>query len=221
MQKSLSNIISTILNRSPFIQEAMDRELINITSLARYIKPMVDKESKASINVPAIVMAINRLPLSPSQQMDKSLNAYLSKMGDIIVRSDLVDFSFVNSSTLLQKQAQLLKFIDHNNRHFYSVSRGIYETTLVISSALKDSVQVIFQSEELVIHHDDLSAVSIMLPSNNQDIHGVYYTILKHIAWNGINIVEVISTANEITLVVSSDDVEKVFSLFNSLKKAP
>ena len=219
MKNSLSSIISSHLNRSPFIREAMDRQLINITALARYLQPDIEREYGDTVTLASIIMTINRLPISPLKQMDKSLQHYMSNLGDIIVRSDLVDFSFTNSPALIEKQSTILQDIKQQKRHFYSVTTGMHETTLVVSKSLKNRVLEVFKNEQLVVHRDELSAVSVMLPSNNQDVHGVYYTLLKQIAWNGINLIEVISTSNEITLVVANEDVEQVFSLFNTMKK--
>ncbi|MDB4344442.1 hypothetical protein OAA35_01030 [bacterium] len=47
----------------------------------------------------------------------------------------------------------------------------------------------------------------------------MYYYIFKKLAWTGINIVEIISTTNEFTLVVSDDDIDKAFSILIGLKK--
>ena len=43
--------------------------------------------------------------------------------------------------------------------------------------------------------------MTIRLPIENIDISGVYYFILKPLAWGGINIIEMVSTTHEITLV--------------------
>jgi len=66
----------------------------------------------------------------------------------------------------------------------------------------------------------DLAAISIMLPERNLDVHGVYYTILKQLAWKAINVVEIISTSYEITLVVENEDVKPIFDIFLEFKNS-
>jgi hypothetical protein len=69
-------------------------------------------------------------------------------------------------------------------------------------------------------HSADLASITIKLPIVNTEISGIYYYILKHLAWEGINIVEVVSTANEFTVVVKSDDIDSAFSVLMQLKKS-
>jgi len=78
----------------------------------------------------------------------------------------------------------------------------------------------LFQKEKLISQRNDLAAVSVNLPPANLDTHGIYYVILKQLAWKGINLVEILSTSHEITLIVASSDVEEVFSLILDLKRS-
>ena len=48
---------------------------------------------------------------------------------------------------------------------------------------------------------------------------GIYYFILKQLAWANIPLQEIISTTNEITLVVKEEDINKTFSILIDLKK--
>jgi hypothetical protein len=56
------------------------------------------------------------------------------------------------------------------------------------------------------------------LPTVNTEISGVYYYLLKKIAWEGINVSEVISTTNEFTIVVDTKIVSKAFTVLMDLK---
>ena len=57
------------------------------------------------------------------------------------------------------------------------------------------------------------------LPVNNTEIEGIYYYILKKLAWNNISVEEVISTTNEFTIVVKSELVSKAFSVLINMKE--
>ena len=117
---NLSDTISSIIHRSPYVQEVMAMGLINISSLARYIQEQVEFEMGRPVSSSAILMAIKRLPPSPLLRLDKSLHEFMSQLGDIIVRSDLVDFSFQNTPSLLEKQVKLLQILKQGNKFFYS-----------------------------------------------------------------------------------------------------
>lgn len=215
---SLPQAVHNLIDRSPFIKEALSAGLVNNTSLARHLKDDVTKLIKKEATISAIRSAIDRMPIDTIYQLDKSLTVFMKQLGDINVRSELVDYTFRNSPTLLQSQVQFLKSIDTSKKYFYSFSKGVNETTIVVSQYLSESLEANFIKERQIMKREDLAAISIMLPERNLDVHGVYYTILKQLAWKAINVVEIISTSYEITLVVENEDVKPIFDIFLEFK---
>lgn len=216
---NLSEIVTTELIRSPFITEAMDAGIVNTSSLARFIHPAVEERLREKVSFAAIGMAIKRLPISPEQQLNKTINSFMKQLGDITVRSDLTDYSFRNSKSLLQCQGEVFSYLESHQNYFYSFCTGVHETTIICSEAIDETINRIFKKQKLLTKRSDLAAVSINLPPTNLDTYGVYYTILKRLTWKGINLVEVLSTSHEISLIVSNEDVEDVFSIMLRLKK--
>lgn len=216
---NLSQIVEYEIERSPFISEALEAGIVNISSLARYLAPEVSQQMGTTASESAIGMSIKRLPPAPGVQLDKSISKFMRHLGDITVRSNLADFSYRNSATLLQCQARLLGHLDIHKNYFYSFCKGVNETTIVCSEALGEQVRQIFKEEYGIASREGLAAVSVNLPPDNLDTYGVYYSILKKLAWKGINIVEVLSTSHEISLIIGKEDVEAVFSIILGLKK--
>lgn len=216
---SVSAAVSYLINKSPFIQETLSHDLINTSALARFLQDDVNALTEKEVQIGAIQMAIKRMPITEHLTLEKSLSQFMRHLGDIIVRSDLVEFSYMGSNTLLSNQVKLLQSIDQREKHFYSFCKGVHETTIIVSQALTAHVKEIFKNEEVKITRSGLAAVSVMLPTTNLDTYGVYYAILKRIAWQGINIIEVLSTSHEITLIVSKAEVDQVFTLVMDMKR--
>ena len=215
---TLSEVVETEIAHSPFIAEALYAGIVNISSLARYMQDDISTRMAKDISEGAIVMAITRLPDTTSRRMDKSLSTFMRQLGDITVRSDLSDFSFKNSDDLVHRQTELLLYLQDHKSLFFSFCKGVNETTIVCSAVLSDQIRKIFAEEKMITHRSDLAAVSVRLPPKNLDTYGVYYVILKSLAWKGINVVEVLSTSHEITLIIGRDDVNQVFSIMLQLK---
>jgi aspartokinase len=112
----------------------------------------------------------------------------------------------------------LLEQISSRKEIFYTFSQGIYETTLVLSDVMSDVVADIFKNEMLTYKITDLSSITIKLPEENSQVYGIYYHILKKLAYEGINILEIISTTHEFTVVVNDKDVDSAFSVLKRLK---
>lgn len=216
---TIPQAVEAAIRVKPFISEALADGLINISALARKIKPEIEKTISKEAKHGAIVMALNRL----TPQVDFSINKGIDKMrtmlGDIIVRSDLSDFTFKNSNTLVKSQMKLFESIASYSDIFYTLVRGVHESNLVISSFYSDIVETHFKHEELHKKTENLSAITLKLHESNSQVPGFYYYILKSVAWEGINIMEVISTTNEFTILVNDKDVDRAFSELKKMKK--
>ena len=217
--KSLGKITEELINKSPFLREAMSENLINISSLARKLRPEIEKVTEKEVNEGAIVMAIKRMPPGYYHQLDLKIKNVMGEIGDILVRSNLASFTFENSDTLKEKQLEIVNVLNKENDSFFAITRGITETTIIVNSSHTEKIIHIFKKEKLTTESQNLASVTVKLPSINIKLHGVYYYILKHLAWDGINITEIISTSNEFTTVVSQSDIDRAFSILMKLKR--
>lgn len=214
----LSKIIDKLVNQSPFIQEAIAEGLINISSLARKFNPDVQKILGKEVSDSAIIMAIKRMPPGPNQKIELKIKNFMRDLGDLIVRSNLIKYTFKNYIGISQDQAKFLSQIKDISDNFYTVSRGVSETTIITNAQFTEKIDKMFQKESLISEMSNLSAITMKLPPANTEISGVYYYLLKKIAWEGINLAEVISTTNEFTVVVDTKFVSQTFTVLMDLK---
>ena len=76
----------------------------------------------------------------------------------------------------------------------------------------------IFEHETLTHSMLDLASITIKFPKDNLEQSGVYYFILKQLAWADIPLQEIISTTNEMTIVVKEEDINQTFSILMDMK---
>ncbi len=214
----LSKVIEKLINQSPFIQEAISEGLINISSLARKLNPEIHKVTGKAVSDSAIIMAIKRMPPGPNQKIEKRIKNFMRELGDLIVRSNLSKFTFKNYVGISQDQAKFLSQIKDISDNFYTVSRGVSETTIITNAQFAGKMVEMFKEDSLISTETNLSSITMKLPEVNTEISGVYYYLLKKIAWEGINLSEVISTTNEFTVVVDTSIVSHAFSVLMELK---
>jgi hypothetical protein len=190
-----------------------------LTSLARQIKPQIETSLKKPVNQGAIVMSLKRVSDEAEFTTDSSkILSVLKNMGDITVRSSLVDYSFSISDTLLLNQANLLKEIEHKKEVFYTSSRGVAESNIIVSQNIAALVDRLFEKEICHSKAENLSSITIKLPTENVTIPGIYYFIFQRLSWEGINVYEVISTSNEFTILIHEDQVNVAFEEIKNLK---
>ena len=218
--KATHVIVEEIIKKSPFLEEALAEGIINLSSLSRQIKPEIDEITGKDVQIGAIVMALKRLSPKFDPNLKIKVKKVINKLGDITVRSKITYYTFNNSETIVEKQANLLKKLQGKKDIFFAFSQGVYETTIILSDSEHEGFDDIFKDETLIQKTQGLSSLTIKLPSENADVSGIYYFILKKIAWEGINILDIISTMHEFTIIVDDDSIDRAFTILENLNKA-
>ena len=215
--KTISSAVESYIRTKPFLISALSQGIINLTSLSRNIKPEIEVSLKKEIRYGAIVMALKRLSSELEFRTTYKIVKVIKQIGDITVRSSLVDYNFKVSESILVNQAKFLSKLN-NRDDFYTSSRGVNECNIVVSENLCSAIEEVFSKEFIISKQANLSSISIKLPVENVTIPGVYYFVFQRLSWEGININQVISTSNEFTVLVNEHQVDKAFKVIKSLK---
>lgn len=216
--KTISSVVENYIKTKPFLLSALSQGIINLTSLARVMTPEIHGQLGKDVKQGAVVMALKRLSEDLDFRVNHKILKVLKNIGEITVRSSLNDYTFAVSETILDKQAALISEINQYTGIFYTSSRGVNETNIVISESIGTLVEKYFSGEKLIQKLNDLSSITVKLPKDNVNTPGIYYFIFQRLAWEGIIIKEVISTSNEFTILVSEEQVDIAFKVIKDLK---
>jgi aspartokinase len=213
--RTIAASIRSILERSPAMAEALSDGIINYSGLARKLKPQLEKEHLKTFTEGAIVMALKRIgnvnPLSRSQ-------VHIAKtVRNITVRSNLVEYAFQNSRSLLKVQEKLLALAEKEEDSFVNFAPGIFETAIIISAPLEKTLQELTKQESCIKQFHTLSSISIRFHPDTALIPGIYYPFFQALAWHGINFIEIVSGFSELTFVFEDKEVDKAFSVIKGL----
>ncbi|NER12940.1 aspartate kinase [Leptobacterium flavescens] len=216
--KTISSVVEGYIKSKPFLQSALAQGIINLTSLSRIIKPEIEDQLGKEVRNGAVVMALKRLSDELEFRATHKIVKTLKNIGEITVRSSLNDYTFKVSDTILQNMALLITKIEDNKNAFYTSSRGVNETTIVVSNNIAKDVEEVFRKERMIEKIENVSSITVKLPKENVTIPGIYYFIFQRLSWEGVNIFEVISTTYEFTILVGEDQIDKAFKVIKDLK---
>lgn len=209
---TVAEVIETIIKESPFLEEGIAEGIINLSGLARKIRKEVESKLMKPVSESALIMALKRMVPKIEKKSVTGIKA-VYQLGDLTVRSDLSEFTYIKTETLLDKQKLLLHEVNQGSNPFVTFTQGVFESTTIVNSSFADLVKEIFLGEKLIHQLAGLSAVTIRLTPETLQTPGVYYSILKQLAWKGINFVEVVSTYTEFTIILKQEDVDTSFSI--------
>lgn len=212
--KTITDCVHNILRHQPFLEDALSRDIINFSSLAIDLLPKVEKIMKKPVKPGSIVMALRRYHPRRIKHIDN-----LRSLGDIVVRSGITEYTFLNSNSILTSQRNLLDIVKSESKAYFTYSSNFQESNILVTSSLKTIVEKHFENETCISVTDNLSSISIALPEDNSKAVGLYFYLFKLLAYEGIPVFEVISTSNYFTLFLEKEYVNKAFLLMNEVKE--
>lgn len=207
---SVAESVQILVKQSPYLTDALSLGIVNLSALARNIHDQVEKSVKKTIKTGAIIVALKRLSQKISKEAKKMKKPL--DFDKMTIRSNLVEFTYANSETLLECEKNSTHELLRKPEAFFNISKGIHQTTIILSASISNKVAKIYEQERLISSFENLASITINLPQETVITPGAYYSILRILAWEGINLVEVASTYTELTLLFRNEDVDRAFS---------
>lgn len=214
---TVPEVTKKIIKRSRYLSEAISKDLINLSALAIYIKPEIEEMLIKKVSKASIIMAIRRIKNKLGKKPQSKYKDLFKTPPEMIIRSNLSLLNLINSDSLYRNCVDFFDSHPMQKRHFFILTEGLSETTIALSTSLKEDFTNILKKEEISLNIDNLSSITIQLPKDVILSPGVLYFFLKSIAWEEINIIEAVSTSFEITFLFDSKDINKAFSIFKGL----
>ena len=211
--KTITDCVHQLVKYDPFLEDALARGIINFSALAEDLHPKIVKKLRKEIQLGSIVMALRRY------QPTKAPNPLNFRLGDVVMRSDITDFTFVNSTSLLGRQSAFLDAIKNQFGAYFTYSNNDQESSVIVMSALEPLVVEHFDGEACIARKTGLSTLSIKLPESSSAIVGLYYHVFRLLAYEGIPIFETVSTSNYFTLLFEKSYLNQAFVLINEIKE--
>ncbi len=214
--QTIQEAVGQILKSRPYLEESLQDKLINLTALANQMIPEVEKRLSRPVKTGALVMAIKRHQSGKLPMINIKVSNLLKNLSNLIVRSNISVHTYENSATLPVIIAELSVGFSKKKGLFYTFSIGVFETTIIINNSVELELKNKMEQEIRLSSSFNLACITLYLPDENTEIPGYYYFILKKIAWEGINIVEVLSTTNEFSIILEDKDVDRAFSILKN-----
>lgn len=211
IQHGLDRIISS----RPFLEEALHEGLLNLSAVARNLKGELEEIVGKEVQTGAIVMALRRHVPGKLLQLRLKNVERVNRIRKITIRNGICSFTYTNFPGQMKYLQQLTKSFQDTEALFFTFSVGVFETSIFVHESASVVVQEIFAGKDCVAANKNLTCITLNLPDENAQSPGYYYAILKRIAWEGINIREVLSTTNEFSLMLDEKDVDQAFAVLN------
>jgi len=193
--ESINQQVWKALQTDPAIMRDMERELVNIRALAKYI---INKyEIKASLD--AVISSIRRFPLEASKQDEETLRH--------IFRDSVVGTkNNVACITIKMQPNQAFAKICAMSLPTIRMTTGTEEVKMIVENAHADEVAKVFKKAEI---EKGLSEINVTVSEKAVKTKGVLARMTAELSLANINIHELLVCPPEFLIYVSEKDIVK------------
>lgn len=199
---SVSDRVRSWITAHPFHALFMHDDLINSSALARKIHPEIEQEVGERIAVESITLALNRYGRDASSNLSVDFDQFI---GEASVQSGLsiVSITQVNldADFFFAALAEL-----HKNHEYALYTRGVWHTALIGKQQVIHDLAEHFEDTTI---KDNLVGITIKLKPGHLPNPGVCAYVLQKLAFNGINLEEVTSSHDELTVIIGRSDTNR------------
>lgn len=208
---TVSHLVKKAINDNSFLLEAMSKDLISFSNLADQLKPELEKELGKNVREPAIIMALRR-HAEELHSFDKNVKRFKFR-GEIIVRTNIMDFNVIKSNTLLNKIKNIYGLVDFARGDTLNIILGSNEVSIVTSEKYKEKLTDFLKGEKILNKEHGLVALTVIFDDKNFiTTPGVIFSAIRKLAWEQINIYEIVSTMTELTFILNKKDSMKAYN---------
>ena len=214
---TVSHLVKKIIKDKPFLQEALAEKIISYGNLAEQIIGKIQEELEKPVKHSAVVMALRRY--ADEIKEERSKVKPFDYNSEIIMKTNACDIVVQKKASLIPKLKSLYSIVDFDKGDTLNIILGNYEISIVTNEKYKNKILKFLKDEKILHKESNLVALTMRFSNDFINTPGVIFTIIRKLAWENINIFEVVSTLTELTLILKEKDSIKAYDALQSLMK--
>jgi len=212
---TISHIVNKLVNEKIYLHEALSRRIASYGSVAKQLKPEIEKELGKEVDHTAIVTALRRYS-------DKIHTAFKdvkfnNRYSEINLKTNMIDINVLKTQELFDKLKRFYDFVDFEKGDILHVIYGRTHVAIVTNERYKEQIMKLLQNLKIKKIEEDLVALSFTVGKERIDKPGVLFKLTRSLAWENINIIEIISVDLDVTFIVKKEEATKGYHALERL----
>jgi len=206
----ISSAIVGLIREDPILDGGMREGLLNLTSVARFIRPLLMARVQRDVSVSSIVMNLSRLQRTDAFAEQREADSATGPLVDrLTVQSGLAVVSLIRTPDSHKTVQRVLARMHAEGSHA-TVSEGVREIALILEQKNLRIVESALSERPLQVVRD-VAGLSVHIADEAIDQPRVLYSVLQQVALQNISVIEITSTRSEFHLYLSEPDVMLAF----------
>jgi aspartokinase len=214
IMKPVSSYVREIIDESEVALDALRDGILNLSAYAKKIRPEVARRARREVSLGTIVVALCRYEIDAKKRSPICPKVVIES---ISTRSALAEITF-NKTTANRSR---LRAIQENKKlaeaDVLTIVSGVREISLIVPAALADELLKVFKNDEPTMVLNHLASITLQFSTKYINKPNTTFAMLRPLALQRINIVEVVSTYTELTVILAEKDLQLAFAVFSTM----
>ncbi len=212
--KKITDSAREIIDTTPALNFGFHHRLLNLSQVARFIRPLVEARTHKEASDSAVLMSLSRLQskLVPPERLEEI------RLDKINIHSGLCSLTIFKTREVHGELNRLFTKVQSRSG-FITITEGINEITAILEDTdFQSAVDMLSEKPRYI--HRDIASVGVKFSDDILVHSGVIYRLLQQVALQNINVIEIASTATEFNIYVREQDVRLTFdSIYRRFSK--
>jgi aspartokinase len=112
---------------------------------------------------------------------------------------------------------KMYDIVDFEKGDILNIIQGNFEVSIITNERNKKKFLELLKNEKIQNIEENLVSLSMTFSKDFLYTPGVIFNIIRNIAWNNINIFEIVSTNTELTFILHKKDAMKGYNALDKL----
>ena len=212
---TISHIVNKLVDERIYLHEALSKGIASYGSVAKRLKPEIEKELGREVEHFAIVTALRRYAAKLTTRFN-DIN-FDTKHSEVNLKTHIIDINLLKTQDLFDKLKRFYDLIDFDKGDILHIIYGRTHVAIVTNERYKEKILSLLQNQKIKKVEEDLVALSFTVGKERIEKPGVLFKITRSLAWENINVIEIISVDLEVTFIVDKKDAIKGYNALERL----
>ncbi|HIJ98543.1 TPA: hypothetical protein H1005_01195 [archaeon] len=216
-KKSISRAVEKFILDEPLLEDFLARNLINQSALARTLIPRVEKEIGQKVKPQAVIMAVKRFAADSKEHIQtKKMREVLGK-STINLKSGIADIAVEKTDGLFSLLEDLTRKVKTHRGEVLSVVEGQTEAAIITEEKYVDDIIKKLPKKSVLKVERNIVDLHLLCPPDFWNAPGIIYFVTKRLALSNINIIDLLTTPTEFSILVRKEDASRAFESISNL----
>jgi len=212
---TISHIVNKMVDERIYLHEALSKGIASYGSVAKHLKPELEKELGKEVKHSAIVTALRRY----AEKLTTRFNGvkFNTKYSEVNLKTHIIAINVLRTQELFDKLKRFYDLVQFEKGDILHVVYGRTHVAIITNKRYKDNILKLLQNQKIKKIEEDLVALSFRVGKERIEEPGVLFKLTRSLAWEDINVVEIISVDVEVTFIIDKKNATKGYNALERL----